>query len=108
VNITKRSLFSAVIVLSSAVAAIAQNPPAAPPKKGGAPRLVLWVTSTSFADGAEIPMRHAARGENKSPAFEFRWNSGTAPAAAPDTVKSYAVIFQFAEVHQPHPLDSFR
>jgi hypothetical protein len=42
-------------------------------------------------------MRHAARGDNKSPAFEFHWNLGTNPASAPDTLKSYAVIFHDVE-----------
>jgi hypothetical protein len=28
-------------------------------------------------------MRHAARGDNKSPAFEFHWNLGTNPHLRP-------------------------
>lgn len=42
-------------------------------------------------------MRHAVRGENKSPAFEFHWNLGTNPASAPENLKSYAVIFHDVE-----------
>jgi phosphatidylethanolamine-binding protein (PEBP) family uncharacterized protein len=91
---TERILVAAVMVLSSSATAIAQNPPA---KQAPAPRLVFWVSSTAWQDGAEIPMRHAARGENKSPAFEFHWNLGTNPAAAPDSLKSYAVIFHDIE-----------
>ncbi|HZQ53015.1 MAG TPA: YbhB/YbcL family Raf kinase inhibitor-like protein [Bryobacteraceae bacterium] len=58
-----------------------------------APRLVLWVTSNAWADGAEIPMTYAAHGENKSPAFEFHWNLGAEPASAPPNLQTYAVIF---------------
>jgi Raf kinase inhibitor-like YbhB/YbcL family protein len=89
-----RSLISATLVLSSPALAIAQSAPA---KKAPAPRLVFWVTTTAWADGAEIPMRHAFRGDNKSPAFTFRWNLGTDTAAAPDTLKTYAVIFHDVE-----------
>jgi len=72
---------------------MAQAPAAPPAGRGaGAPRLTFWVSSTSFGDGAEIPMKNAGRGDNKSPVFEFHWNLGTNPGAAPDTVKTYAVI----------------
>jgi Raf kinase inhibitor-like YbhB/YbcL family protein len=76
-----------------AVALMAQAP--APPAGGrGAAvlRLTFWVTSPSFADGAEIPMKYAGRGDNKSPAFEFHWNLGTNATTMPDTVKTFAVI----------------
>ena len=86
-------LFTAILLSSSAMA-VAQTPT---PKQAPAPRLVLWVTSTAWQDGAEIPMKNAARGENKSPAFEFHWNRGNSPATAPDTLKSYAVIFHDVE-----------
>ena len=55
------------------------------------------VTSSAWADGGEVPMHHAGRGDNKSPAFEFHWMMGTMPAMAPDTLKSYAVIFHDIE-----------
>jgi Raf kinase inhibitor-like YbhB/YbcL family protein len=42
-------------------------------------------------------MKNAARGDNKSPAFEFHWNLGTNPATAPDTLQTYAVIFHDVE-----------
>jgi hypothetical protein len=41
-----------------------------------AARPVLSVTSTGFPDGGEVPMHHAGRGDNKSPAFEFHWSTG--------------------------------
>jgi phosphatidylethanolamine-binding protein (PEBP) family uncharacterized protein len=91
-KITQRSLLSAIIVVTSSAVGMAQNPPA---KQPPAPK--LWVTTTAWADGAEIPMHHAARGDNKSPAFEFHWNLGTNPGSAPDSLKSYAVIFHDVE-----------
>jgi Raf kinase inhibitor-like YbhB/YbcL family protein len=90
---TQQGALSLVIILSPIVA-LAQNPPAQP---APAPRLALWVTTTAWPDGAEIPMRHSARGDNKSPAFEFHWNLGTNPAAAPDGLQSYAVILHDLE-----------
>ena len=75
-KMSQRSLCSTIAALCFVTVAAAQNPPT---KQGSAPRLVLWVTTSAWADGAEIPMRHAARGENKSPAFEFHWNLGTNP-----------------------------
>lgn len=62
-----------------------------------APTPRLSVTSSAWPDGGEIPARHAARGDNKSPAFEFRWYLGTAPTAAPAALQSYAVIFHDVE-----------
>ena len=79
-HLMQRPLLSALIVTSLSAAAAAQAPPAKPP----APRLVLWVTTTAWPDGGEIPMKNAARGDNKSPAFEFHWNLGTNPATAPE------------------------
>src|ERR1700687_4074910 len=90
----KRTQRSLILAVMTSALAIAQN---RPPKRPPAPRLVFWVTTTAWPDGAEIPMRHAARGENKSPAFEFHWNLGTNPAAAPDSLTSYAVIFHDVE-----------
>jgi len=83
------------VAILSSLLAFAQNPPTKPAP--GPPRLVLSVSSPSFADGAEIPMRHAYRGDNKSPAFEFHWSVGNTPSAAPDTLKTYAVIFHDVE-----------
>ena len=59
----------------------------------------LSVTSTAWPDGGEVPMKHAGRGENKSPAFEFKWYApgGMTPAEQPANVQSFAVIFHDAE-----------
>lgn len=80
------------VAMTSISTALAQTPQPKP-----APRLVLWVTSTAWPDGGEIPMTNAARGDNKSPAFEFHWNLGTNPATAPETLQTYAVIFHDVE-----------
>jgi hypothetical protein len=91
----QRGLLSAIIVMSSCAVAMAQAPAG---QKGAAPpRLVLSVTSTAWPDGGEVPMRNAGRGENKSPAFEFHWNLGTNPGAAPESLQTYAVIFHDVE-----------
>ena len=58
---------------------------------------MLWVTSTGWPDGGEVPMKHAGRGENKSPAFEFHWNLGPNPGTAPENLQTYAVIFHDIE-----------
>jgi len=65
--------------------------------RGGGRGPVLSVTSAAFPDGGEVTMHNAGRGDNKSPAFEFHWMNGVTPAAAPDTVKSYAVVFHDIE-----------
>lgn len=59
---------------------------------------MLSVTTTAWADGAEIPLKNASRaGENKSPAFEFHWSVATNPSTAPEDLQSYAVIFHDVE-----------
>src|ERR1700722_6873192 len=94
-NGLKRGLLPAILAVSCAAMAAAQAPAAT---KGNAPpRPVLSVSSTAWPDGAEIPMRNAARGENKSPAFEFHWSLGVNPRSAPDSLKTYAVIFHDVE-----------
>jgi Raf kinase inhibitor-like YbhB/YbcL family protein len=94
-NVMRRHVLSTIIVMSSCAMVIAQNPPAG---RGTAPpRPVLSVTSTAWADGAEVPMHHAYRGDNKSPGFEFHWNLGPNPGAAPDSLQTYAVIFHDLE-----------
>jgi hypothetical protein len=42
-------------------------------------------------------MKNAFQGENKSPAFEFRWTLGPNPGSAPEALQSYAVIFHDVE-----------
>src|SRR5450631_4529866 len=94
-NIMQKSLLSLIIVISAAGVARAQAPagrPAPPP-----PRLVLSVTSSAWSDGGEVPPKNAYRGENKSPAFEFHWSLGANPAAAPEGLQTYAVIFHDVE-----------
>jgi hypothetical protein len=91
---TRRILLLAGVALLCGISASAQAPAAG---RGGPPRPVLSVTTSAFPDGGEVPMRNAGRGENKSPAFEFHWNLGTNPAAAPDTLQTYAVVFHDIE-----------
>jgi phosphatidylethanolamine-binding protein (PEBP) family uncharacterized protein len=93
-KIMRRVAYALPIVTATSTLAIAQNPPA---KAAPAARSGFWVTSQSWSDDAEIPMRHVFRGENKSPAFEFHWSLGTSPASPPETLKTYAVIFHDAE-----------
>jgi Raf kinase inhibitor-like YbhB/YbcL family protein len=90
------ALIGASALLLIPALAAAQQPP--PGRQGGGPRgPVLSVTSTSFPDGGEVPMRNAGRGENKSPAFEFHWSTGSTPADAPAALQTYAVIFHDIE-----------
>jgi Raf kinase inhibitor-like YbhB/YbcL family protein len=63
----------------------------------GAPRPVFSVSSTSFADGSEIPVKNSFYGENKSPEFTFNWTLGTEATNAPEALQSYAVIFHDIE-----------
>lgn len=99
-----RSTLAAAMALTPALA-LAQAPAAGTPPPAGRggqpPRVVLSVTSTGWPDGAEVPMKHAARGENKSPAFEFHWSTGNTPAEAPAGLQSYAVIFH--DIENPGP-----
>jgi Raf kinase inhibitor-like YbhB/YbcL family protein len=89
----------ALFAVAAGSIASAQQPAQAPPAgRGGLPaRVVLSVTSPAFPDGGEVPMRNAGRGENKSPAFEFHWSTGNTPAAMPETVQTYAVVFHDIE-----------
>src|SRR6202047_2234370 len=95
------ALLGGAIVAAQTQGAAAPAAGAAPPPAAGrgpaAPRPVLWVSSTAWPDGGEVPMRNAGRGENKSPAFEFHWNLGTNPGAAPESLQTYAVIFHDIE-----------
>ena len=73
-NTIRRGLLSAIALTASCAMVMAQGPGNGK-GKGGPPRLVLSVTSPAWADGGEVPMRNAGRGENKSPAFEFHWST---------------------------------
>ena len=94
-KVMERGLLAAIVILSSAALVIAQGPPAG--RGRGGPRLQFWVTTSAWPDGGEVPMANAGRGGNKSPAFEFHWNLGTEPASAPESLKTYAVIFHDLE-----------
>jgi Raf kinase inhibitor-like YbhB/YbcL family protein len=89
----QRVLVSGAAVLSCCVMLMAQAPAGGPPP----PRPVLSVTSSAWADGGEVPMKYSGRGDNKSPAFEFRWNLGPNAIPAPDGLQTYAVIFHDIE-----------
>lgn len=90
----KTSLQISILVMALAAGLVAQSGTNAPGgRSGGPPAPRLTVTSTAWPDGGEIPLRHAGRFENRSPAFEFRWLAGTEPAAPPSQLRSYAVIF---------------
>jgi Raf kinase inhibitor-like YbhB/YbcL family protein len=86
---------SAAAMVSAAAVALAQAPGGG--RGAPAPRPVLSVSSTAWPDGGEVPMHNAYFGDNKSPAFEFHWTLGGNPTAAPDTLKTYAVIFHDIE-----------
>ena len=64
---------------------------------GGQRGPVFNVSSTAWPDGGEVPMKHAGRGDNKSPAFEFKWFTGATAAEQPATVMSFAVILHDIE-----------
>lgn len=64
---------------------------------GGRGGPAFSVTSSAWPDGGEVPMKHAFRGENKSPAFEFHWFNGATATEQPATVQSFAVIFHDIE-----------
>src|SRR5579863_8495761 len=91
---TTRSLFLTIAAVATCLTVAGQQ---AAKKAPAAPRLVLSVTSPAWPDGGEVPMHNAGRGDNKSPAFEFHWSLGPAPASAPDTLQTYAVIFHDIE-----------
>src|ERR1700691_805493 len=91
--------YTAIALVSTFTIVMAQAPAGA--KGGGGGKgggrgpagPAFTVTSSAWPDGGEVPMHHAGRGDNKSPAFEFHWMTGTTAASAPDTLKTYAVIF---------------
>ncbi len=66
-------------------------------KGKGGPRIVFTVSSPSFPDGGEVPVKHSFYGENKLPEFVFTWLTGTTVGAAPEALQSYAVIFHDIE-----------
>ena len=91
----KQSLFATILAFGSSALLLAQQPAAGKGPGGGKgpARPVLSVTSSSFADGGEVPLKHSFYGENKSPEFTFNWTLANAPTTAPEALQSYAVIF---------------
>jgi hypothetical protein len=95
-KLMQRGLVSATVAVSFCAILLAQAPPAGK-GPGGPPRPVFSVISPAWPDGAEVPMRNAGRGENKSPMFEFHWTLNSNPSPAPDALQTYAVIFHDIE-----------
>ena len=89
-KMTERGL--CLVLMGALLSAVMAQTPATG-QAAAPPHPVLWITSTAWEDGAEIPMRNAVRGDNKSPAFEFHWNLGANPGSAPESLQTYAVIF---------------
>jgi Raf kinase inhibitor-like YbhB/YbcL family protein len=97
---TQRVLLTAIAGLSLAAMGNAQAP-AGGGRAGGGGRgpagPAFSVTTDAWPDGGEIPLKYSFYGDNKNPAFQFHWSRGTADAPAPDTLKTYAVIFHDTE-----------
>ena len=69
---------SAAISSFAAFALLLAQPPAGKGPGGGKgpARPVLSITSSSFPDGGEVPLKNSFYGENKSPDFTFNWTLG--------------------------------
>jgi Raf kinase inhibitor-like YbhB/YbcL family protein len=99
-NLVRRGAVSIVVIGAVVAAAVAQAPQSSGQRDGSAgerdskPRTTLSVTSTSWPDGGEIPLKHAYRGGNRSPAFKFHWRVGPAAAVPPKGLRTYAVTFR--------------
>jgi Raf kinase inhibitor-like YbhB/YbcL family protein len=65
--------------------------------RGGQRGPSLTVTSNGWPDGDVIPSKYVNAGDKKSPAFDFKWMTGTADATPPATLQSFAVIFHDIE-----------
>src|ERR1700688_3074528 len=94
-KVLSAAVATAIGVVSTFAILTAQAPAGGRGKGPAGP--VFTVTSSAWADGGEVPMHFAGRGDNKSPAFEFHWMMGTNAASAPDALKTYAVIFHDIE-----------
>lgn len=99
------SITSVMVAALVSCALVVAQPPAGkgpgPGGKGGGKGFgggpVLSVTSSSFPDGSEVPVKYSFYGENKLPEFTFNWSQAGNPVAAPATLQSYAVIFHDIE-----------
>ena len=94
-----KATLSAAILYVAACALLVAQPPAGKGSGGGKgpARPVLSITSSSFPDGGEVPLKNSFYGENRSPDFTFNWTLGGAPGAAPETLQTYAIIFHDIE-----------
>src|SRR3974390_1224328 len=94
-----KPIFSATTVSLAACALLLAQPPAGKGPGGGKgpARPVLSITSSSFPDGGEVPLKNSFYGENKLPDFTFNWTLAGMPVTAPETLQTYAVIFHDIE-----------
>src|SRR5262252_6990444 len=60
--------------------------------RGGARGPALMVTTSAWPDGDVIPSKYVNAGDKKSPAFDFKWMTGTADAMPPMTLQSFAIV----------------
>jgi len=100
INTIQKVLFSTILALAASALLLAQQPAGGkgPQGKGKGPGgPVFTVTSPSFPDGSEVPVKHSFYGEKKSPEFNFVWLTAGNPGAAPATLQTYAVIFHDIE-----------
>ena len=93
IPVFKPTLSAAVLSLAACALLVAQPPAGKGPGGGKGPaRPVLSITSSSFPDGGEVPLKNSFYGENKSPDFTFNWTLAGAPGAPPETLQTYAVM----------------
>jgi Raf kinase inhibitor-like YbhB/YbcL family protein len=100
----RRALLTLSFIWVLAATIVAQAPQGEPARGGGGGQgrggrggPALTVTSSAWPDGGEVPQKHAGRGGNVSPAFEFSWVQAGNPATPPATLASYAIIFHDIE-----------
>jgi Raf kinase inhibitor-like YbhB/YbcL family protein len=65
--------------------------------RGGPRGPALTVTTAAWPDGDVIPAKYVNAGDKKSPAFDFKWMTGTTDATAPATLQSFAIVFHDIE-----------
>jgi len=65
--------------------------------RGGPRGPALTVTTSAWPDGDVIPAKYVNAGDKKSPAFDFKWMTGTADAMPPATLQSFAIVFHDIE-----------
>src|SRR5262249_49923893 len=95
-----KPILPAVFLAIFPSALLLAQPPANAGGRGagkGPARPVLSVTSSSFPDGGEVPLKSSFYGDNKSPDFTFNWTLAGATIPPPDGLQTYAVIFHDIE-----------